>query len=231
VLIGERSDDDSRNVRIGANESDLSRLGVDLEVNRSISQNYIEGGKTMKQIVKTTVLVAGFILAMTLMSGVQGEQQGKDIDRVARGYAIAPVPLNLEGKDPVLVGLGSYLVNAGGGCNDCHTNPSYAEGGDPFFGQPKRVNAANYLAGGVQFGPFVSRNITPDPESGKPAGHTFDEFLLILRTGIDLDQAHPQFGPLLQVMPWPVYGDLSDHDIRAIYEYLTAIPHAKPRAQ
>jgi hypothetical protein len=26
--------------------------------------------------------------------------------------AIAPVPLNMEGKNPELVGLGSYLVNA-----------------------------------------------------------------------------------------------------------------------
>jgi hypothetical protein len=29
-------------------------------------------------------------------------------------------------KDFVFVGLGSYLVNAAGGCNDCHTNPPYA---------------------------------------------------------------------------------------------------------
>jgi hypothetical protein len=29
---------------------------------------------------------------------------------------------------------------------------------------------------------------------------------------------------LLQVMPWPVYRHLTDHDLRAIYEYLRAIP-------
>ena len=52
--------------------------------------------------------------------------------RVARGFEIAPVPLNLAGLDRDLVGLGSYLVNAAGGCNDCHTNPPYAAGGDPF---------------------------------------------------------------------------------------------------
>jgi hypothetical protein len=28
----------------------------------------------------------------------------------------------------------------------------------------------------------------------------------------------------LQVMPWPVYGKMSDRDLRAIYEYLRAIP-------
>jgi hypothetical protein len=28
-------------------------------------------------------------------------------------------------------------------------------------------------------------------------------------------------------MPWPVYQDLTDRDLRAIYEYLAAIPHAE----
>src|SRR5262245_19285934 len=77
-----------------------------------------------------------------------------DVARVVRGFRIAPVRLNLARKDFVLVGLGSYFVNAAGGCNDCHTSPSYAAGGNPFNGEPKRVNAANYLAGGAPFGPF-----------------------------------------------------------------------------
>jgi hypothetical protein len=46
----------------------------------------------------------------------------------------------------LLVSLGSYLVNAAGSCNDCRTNPSYAAGGNPFNGEPKRVNARHYLA-------------------------------------------------------------------------------------
>ena len=80
------------------------------------------------------------------------------------------MPLNLAGLDRDLVGLGSYLVNAAGGCNDCHTNPPFAPGGDPFAGQPKRINVARYLAGGTPFGNgIVSRNITPD-RKGLPAG-------------------------------------------------------------
>ena len=30
------------------------------------------------------------------------------------------MPLKLEGKNPALVGLGSYIVNTEG-CNDCHS--------------------------------------------------------------------------------------------------------------
>jgi hypothetical protein len=138
--------------------------------------------------------------------------------RIFRGYRIAPVPLKLRGRDRSLVGLGSYIVNAQSGCNDCHTNPPYEPGGDPFLGQPERINVEGYLAGGTSFGPIVSANITPDDE-GLPAGLTFPEFKRLLRTGHD-----PHSGGILQVMPWPVFRDMTDRDLRAVYEYLRAIP-------
>ena len=31
-------------------------------------------------------------------------------------------------------------------------------------------------------------------------------------------------GEILQVMPWNVYGKMTQFDLRAIYEYLSAIP-------
>jgi len=163
----------------------------------------------------------------------QSAQQGREFitsefDRIIRGYVVNPVRLNLDGKDRALVGLGSYLVNATGGCNDCHTNPSFAPGGDPFLGEPKQVNADHFLAGGTTFGPFTSRNLTPRLATGRPAGLTFEQFRRTMRTGEDLKNAHPQISPLLQVMPWPVYQSLTDRDLRAIYEYLRAIPHAEP---
>lgn len=116
----------------------------------------------------------------------------------------------------------------------------------PFSGM-QHINPATYLGGGRDFGPFgshselthlYSRNLTPD-KTGRPAGGlTFDEFLTILRTGKDYDQIHPNCtgtpdgtcllppfnGEVLQVMPWPVHQNMTDHDIRAIYEYLSAIP-------
>jgi hypothetical protein len=145
--------------------------------------------------------------------------------KIHKGFRIAPVPLDLHQKNRALVGLGSYIVNAQGGCNDCHTTPSYAEGGDPFLGQPPVVNAEGYLAGGAPFGPFISRNLTPC-QDGKPAGLTLEEFIQVMRTGVDLkdDRLPPGGTPLLQVMPWPVYGLMTYCDLRAVYEYLRAIP-------
>jgi hypothetical protein len=34
----------------------------------------------------------------------------------------------------------------------------------------------------------------------------------------------PFNGAVLQIMPWPVFQNMSDHELRAIYEYLSAIP-------
>jgi hypothetical protein len=120
-------------------------------------------------------------------------------------------------------------------------------GGNPYFGQPAVVNPATYLGGGRDFGaypgpgPFphiISRNLTPDKTGLPEGGHTLQDFVQILRTGIDLDHLHPTCtgapdgtclpppfdGTLLQIMPWPVHHNMTDHDIRAIYEYLSAIP-------
>ena len=143
-----------------------------------------------------------------------------ETDRIIQGYQITPVRLVRSHRDRDLLGLGSYLVNAVGGCNDCHTNPPYAPGGDPFQGEPKKINVDRFLAGGTPFGPVTSKNITPD-ENGLPAGLTFSEFREALRTGHDPDEP----GEILQVMPWPVFQNMTDRDLRAIYEYLRSIPH------
>jgi hypothetical protein len=79
---------------------------------------------------------------------------------VRRGLEIASVPLDLEGKNVRLVGLGSYLENAVAGCNDCHSaGPSveYAPGGNPYFkgNSPKVINQSVYLGGRRNLGSLV----------------------------------------------------------------------------
>src|SRR6267143_5106640 len=185
---------------------------------------------------------------------VQAQEDDDDRDsndpRIEQGFDIAPVQLNLDGKKRKLVGLGSYIVNAQSGCNGCHsTGPAneYAANGNPYFGQKQVVNENTYLVGGRDFGPFpgpgpfphiISRNLTPDKTGRPEGGNTFATFKAIMRTGVDLDHLHPTctgppdgkcipppfHGDLLQIMPWPVYQNMTDHDLRAIYEYLSAIP-------
>jgi hypothetical protein len=177
--------------------------------------------------VCTTLLGLALAAVFTNSSRAIADQPDTEASKIRQGFLIAPVPLNAQGRNQALVGLGSYIVNAQGGCNDCHTNPPYALGGNPFLGQPKQVNTANYLAGGMQFGPFTSRNITP-AANGLPAGLTLAQFTEVVRHGTDFKHLHPQISPLLQVMPWPVYQSMTDRDIQAMYEYLSSIPHAEP---
>jgi hypothetical protein len=182
------------------------------------------------------VAAGGVAICLGLLSASQAPAQrrpglGTDVaGEASLGLSIAPVPLNLNGRNRFLVGYGSYLVNTVGGCGGCHTQPEFAPGGNPFMGQPEQINTTNYLAGGRRFGPVItSRNLTPEPANGNlPAGLTLAEFIRTMRTGEDLEQQHPQISPLLQVMPWPTLGKMSDRDLTAMYEYLSAIPPASP---
>jgi hypothetical protein len=211
---------------------------------------------TAKQILVRAAAGAAFIgiviAGLAIRSPrVRADEGNNDDSKIQIGFAIAPVPLNLEGKNRALVGLGSYLVNAAGDCNACHNagpgNNQFLPGGNPYFGQhPKKINTATYLGGGRDFGPLVpggsahiiTRNLTPDKTGLPEGGHTFAEFVQIMRTGVDMDHLHPTCvgainlgcvpapfdGNLLQIMPWFNFQDMNDHDLRAIYEYLSAIP-------
>src|ERR1700675_3447211 len=110
---------------------------------------------TAMRIIKPAGAVVAFVLlgfaGMCITSlGVRADSDSE----VQIGFAIAPVQLNLHGKNPALVGKGSYIVNAKGDCNGCHNSPDlggeWASGHNPYFGQPKMVNAKGYLGGGSQ---------------------------------------------------------------------------------
>lgn len=190
---------------------------------------------------------AGVLLVATPASG----QSTFDPAKVLKGMEAAPVPLNTTGKDPTLLGYGSYLVNGVADCNGCHSAgppTQYSPGGSPYQGQQAVVNPATYLGGGRDFGAFpnangnfahiVSRNLTPDYTGMAAGGMTFDMFLLVMRTGTDFDHLHPNCtgapdghcipapfkGDLLQVMSWPTFSHMTDGDLQAIYTYLSAIP-------
>ena len=191
---------------------------------------------------------------------VHADEGNNDESKIQQGFAIAPVPLNLKGKDRALVGLGSYIVNAQADCNGCHTlNPGveYTGPGNPYLLAPPQgpfsgkviVDPTTYLAGGNDFGPFpggpgslphlYTRNLTPNYAGLPEGGHTFSEFVQIMRHGRDYDLLHPRCtgantppnclgapfdGNLLQVMPWPTFMNMTDRDLLAIYTYLSAIP-------
>jgi hypothetical protein len=75
------------------------------------------------------------------------------------------------------------------------------------------------LAGGAFFGSVgPTPNLTPD-DSGLPNGLTLEQFFNVMRNGVDADG-----NSLSTVMPWEVYRNMTDRDLKAIYEFLLVIP-------
>jgi hypothetical protein len=161
------------------------------------------------------VTFVAIVLAAMSIKAPRAHADDDDTDsRIRIGFKIAPVHLKLAGKDRALVGLGSYLVNAVGDCNGCHTsggppNFNYAPGGNPYFNQPLVTDPTIYLSGGQNFGPvgtptgpngyqgpaMITRNLTPDKNGRPEGGHTLAEFKQIMRHGTDFDQIHPTCTP------------------------------------
>src|SRR5690348_18274396 len=82
--------------------------------------------KSRYVVVSATAVAAMAALALAGLMlikspTVRADEGNNDESKVQQGFAVAPVPLNLQGKDRALVGLGSYIVNVTGDCNGCHS--------------------------------------------------------------------------------------------------------------
>ncbi len=93
---------------------------------------------------------------------------------------------------------GAYLVSLGG-CRDCHGD-GLSGGAVPFAGPE------------IPYAP----NLTSNSQLSR---WTEAEFLNLMRQGVN-----PVGHTLHEVMPWKVYGQMSDEDLAAIFHYLRALP-------
>jgi mono/diheme cytochrome c family protein len=132
------------------------------------------------------------------------------------GKAMADAPPPVDGiADPAeraIAARGRYIVMTTG-CIGCHaTNGS--QGPD----------LTKYLAGGAlkiqsPSGTYISRNLTPDKETGL-ARRTDDEVKRVLRSGTFPD-GHVVPGT---AMPWPMFSNWSEEDRHAVVVYLRHLP-------
>src|SRR5882762_4298335 len=94
------------------------------------------------------VPVGALCAALTFMATTSGTSYADDPkdaiqpSQVQQGFAASPIPkdkLNLAGKNPYLVALGSYLVNGPGDCSGCHSLPRFLRpaGTAPVTGNPQ----------------------------------------------------------------------------------------------
>ena len=116
-----------------------------------------------------------------------------------------------------VVNYGGYLVNAAA-CMDCHT---------PF--EKGKLLLEGAFGGGREF-PFpdgskvVSANITPDATTGIG---TWTEAMFLNKFHSRSDSATLSRkllpGEFNSIMPWTMYGNMEDEDLKAIYAYLRSL--------
>ena len=139
------------------------------------------------------------------------------------------------------IARGKYLVTAMG-CSDCHSPKVFGPKGPDIdttkllsghpAGQklpevPKGVIAPDqwgalasndFTAWAGPWGVSFTRNLTPDVATG--IGSWNDAiFIKALRTGKHMGEGRD----ILPPMPWPVYAQLSDKDLKAIFAYLHSL--------
>ncbi|MBX3464820.1 MAG: c-type cytochrome [Planctomycetes bacterium] len=153
----------------------------------------------------------------------------------------ATTTLSLTGRDrsPSPVERGRYLVHTSG-CHDCHTpwhlgpngpepdlkralsgHPAGFELAPPPAanpGWPVHATATNTAWSGP-WGVSFTANLTPDRETGL-GSWTVDEFVAAIRTGRHQGRGRQ----ILPPMPAPVYAQMTDADLQAIFAYLQSIP-------
>ena len=141
--------------------------------------------------------------------------------------------------DQMQVKRGEYLVTIGG-CNDCHTPLKMGpKGPEPdmtrmLSGHPEQLviteparlppgpwmiaSAPTNTAHSGPWGVSFTANLTPDKETGLGAW-TADQFVTAIRTGRHLGKGRP----ILPPMPWPVYRNLTDDDLKSVFAYLQTL--------
>ena len=120
-----------------------------------------------------------------------------------------------------VLATGRYLVNATA-CIECHTK----------FDKGQLV-AGTEFGGGREF-PFPdgskvrSGNISPDMETGI-GSWSKDKFISLFHSRSDSTTLHSTLKPgdFNSIMPWTMYGKMTDADLEAIYTYLRTVAPIK----
>ena len=175
----------------------------------------------MKRFLKWALVVVLTVVAVVRLRRVPVFHPAV-LHHAARGRSARRWPTRRRAStdiaDPAeraIAARGRYIVMTTG-CIGCHaTNGS--QGPD----------LSKYLAGGAlkiqtPHGTFISRNLTPDQETGL-GRRTDDEVKRVLRSGTFPD-GHVVPGT---AMPWPLFSSWSEEDRHAVVVYLR---HLKPIA-
>jgi cytochrome c553 len=118
------------------------------------------------------------------------------------------------------VKYGEYLVKAAS-CFDCHTPMENGQFGQPFTG-----GYTFHMPGFT----VNSANLTSDPETG--IGAWSEEQFLNKFTQYRNKEAYAfDAGKQNTIMPWALYSQMDDYDLKAIYAFLKTLPPVKNKIE
>jgi mono/diheme cytochrome c family protein len=150
-----------------------------------------------------------------------------------------PAPAAPQAPAQSPVERGKYIVTAGA-CHDCHTPLKMGPNGpEPdmsrmLSGHPESIKitkgpkldgpwmaaaSSTMTAWSGPWGISYTANLTPDQNTGL-GNWTEDMFIKAIREGKHMGTSRP----ILPPMPWPVFRNYSDDDLKAIFAYLKSIP-------
>lgn len=119
---------------------------------------------------------------------------------------------------PEKLARGRYLTENVAACFHCHSQADTS-----LFGMPPKPGTLG--GGGMCMGPetgfpgtLCASNLTPDAETGL-GQWTDGEIIRAIRDGVSRDGR-----PLMPIMPYRLYREMSDEDVEAIVAYLRTIP-------
>jgi hypothetical protein len=169
----------------------------------------------MKRFLKWTVMVVvvlavcGFVAFLYFIPPLMSVDPEEFVNGEA---AMTPAVDGIaDPAERALAEHGRYVLMTGD-CTGCHVTPG-----------PQGPMPDMYLAGGRRFvtnthGTVVSRNLTPDKETGLGA-RTDDDVKRVLRSGIYPDgRSIPH-----TAMPWSQFTNWTDEDLHAVVVYLRHI--------
>jgi len=182
----------------------------------------------------TLVVTSLTVLALAVAGALSAQTADAPVATSSAPRATTPE------DDEARLARGKYMVTVSA-CNDCHTPFKMgATGPEPdmtrmLSGHPESLQiaappsplAAPWVMSGAHtntawagpWGVSFTANLTPDKETGL-GDWNVQTFKDTIRNGRHMGRGRP----ILPPMPWPMYRNMTDQDLEAVFAYLRTIP-------
>ncbi len=206
-------------------ETGIARLS-DVEIARTLRYGVGSDGRAMLDFMpfhntsdEDLTAIISYLRTIPAVKKEVPKPEYNLLGKIIKAFLLKPVgpegEVAVKVKEGPTVEYGKYLANSVANCSGCHTNRNMMTGeaiGESFAGGLK-------LEVEGKPGEFiVTRNLTPDPETGHIYNWSEEQFINRFRAGKVIPGT---------IMPWDAFSHMSDDDLKAIFRYLNTIKPVK----